>query len=1015
MNMKRVGLVVPAAVFLMVAGFLLAQEPREFRIGIIAPQASGTVGAADQQEAGIRAAIEEARMRWGLRIRVEACDDRSDPQLTLSCALKLEKLGVVAIIGSVNSLCTLELPKVASELHIPILSAISTATRLTKAVPVSDTKPTWFFRAALSDRYQMHWLAQWLAGFRSFKPDEVAFVFENSNEFVKNSSDEATRKSGRDVYGWGLRQDFLDAQPWESYAQKPIDVGINRGLAPANPSQLTEILAGIAEGRKSRNNRPVKALGLLTLWDDAREIVTFIRQDQNRELVRKSFGLDGNQEPILFAGSGAFSVDFYRNGGKPVIGTYLLSPFFFGESSASWQEFRKILNAHNVDASHPDPYLALGYDSMSVLAACLNGIANGSKYAGGVATIEGRRAELRGCLAGGVDNSSLSLVTGLKGFDKSGEALRDLAQTTYILRVGKQNDLVPATSDDDVILPVQSPWWRPDRARLFWTLLGAALALAACGFVFLRSRAARQASPETSGAKVEIPEIKKPPQVADARPARAAVGDPYWFASEFFFGTDSASQQALAVVRKACVDNTDKKPVIIMGPPGVGKTLLAQLIHRSSLRGAAGKPFFVLDCATITESLFDSELAGATRGAFTGAVADRKGLLEAADGGTVLLDEIAEISLELQARILRFLQNSEVRPVGSNSARSLDVRIIAATNKDLAAFRPDLWGRLSQGNLVINIPPLDAHWWDIPVYADGLLQRFGNGVCISDQSLEILGRCSWRSNFRGLGCLNERGVALGLLGEVAGTLPGGIITPQSLMSSVGSEQEVQQQLASAIRKLGITLPPAERTDSLFPDGMDQWFSRTDSRRAWEFVLDTIFNRLRGPQNESFLLASRDAKRLAVSLDELATVLGLPDGRAAVKSLRSTGVLILPEPLREKELSDSAARQHRRQLILFAKRTNFIRFSHDELAEVCGVNRTKYYNFYHYAHKLAEAFYAGGVVPPMSRYVIDHKGEAERSDRRAAFANDDFEKRVGQTTESFPILRKLHLLPGRARI
>jgi hypothetical protein len=124
--------------------------------------------------------------------------------------------------------------------------------------------------------------------------------------------------------------------------------------------------------------------------------------------------------------------------------------------------------------------------------------------------------------------------------------------------------------------------------------------------------------------------------------------------------------------------------------------------------------------------------------------------------------------------------------------------------------------------------------------------------------------------------------------------------------------------------------------------------------------------------------------------------------------------MLPEELREKELSDSLARRYRRQLILFAKRTNFIRLSHEELAEVSGVNRAKYYNFYHYAFRLAEEFYSHGVVPPMSRYVIDHRGEAERSDRRAPFSNDGFEQRVGQATGSFPSLRKLQLTPGVMR-
>jgi hypothetical protein len=994
-----------------------AQGDEDFRIGVIAPQAAGTVGAAQQQETGIRVALEEARKRWGLRVRIEACDDRSDPQLTVSCAMKLAEMGVVAIVGSVNSLCSLELPKIAQDLHLPVVSAISTATRLTRVVPVSDTQPTWFFRAALNDRSQMQGLAQWLSSFRSLKPDEIAFVFEDSNEFVQHSSDEATRKSGQDVYGWGLRQDFLEAEPWQTYALKPIGVGIPRGAITEKPTAMNDALEKIASERKNRNNRPVRALGLFTLWDDARDIATFIRHDANRSRVQQALGLSGNDEPLLFAGSGAFSPDFYRMGGSSVVGAYLLSPFFVGESSATWREFRSTLASHQVDSLYPDPYLALGYDSVSMIASCLSSMSQGKKYGSTTTeTISGRRTALRNCLAAGVEtNASPSLVTGLKGFDKSGEALRELAQTTYILRVGPSNTLIPATSDDlEAAQTSATPWWRPDVSKILWALLGVLLALASVAL--LRSRKSERkpiATAPVTPAVAALPADK--PDPVPGRPPRAATGEATWLASQHFFGSDSASQLALKVARNACLDQNDRKPVIIMGPTGVGKSQLAHLIHKTGPRGTAGKPYIVVDCATITESLFDSELAGATRGAYTGAVANRIGLLEAADGGTVLFDEIAEIRPELQARILRFLQNGEIRPLGSTTPRKLDVRVIAATNKDLAAFRPDMWARLSQGNLVISVPPLDAHWWDIPEYVDGLLERFGTGVSISDQALEILTACSWTNNFRSLGCLNEDGMALGLLGEISGAAPGSIVTPHALLSVPGCEPQTQRELAHAIETLGIVLPPPERPDAIFPEGLDSWFAKSDPRRAWEFVLDTVFNRLRGPRNENFLLASRDAKRLAVSSDELAVALGLSGRDAVLKSLRDAGVLRLPENVREKELSENTARRWRRQLILFTKRTQFVGLSHEELAEVCGVNRTKYYNFYRYAFRLGESICRNGVTPPMSRYVIDHRGEAERSDRRPPFADENLEKRAGQMTESFAGLRKLQLLPGRARL
>ena len=179
----------------------------------------------------------------------------------------------------------------------------------------------------------------------------------------------------------------------------------------------------------------------------------------------------------------------------------------------------------------------------------------------------------------------------------------------------------------------------------------------------------------------------------------------------------------------------------------------------------------------------------------------------------------------------------------------------------------------------------------------------------------------------------------------------------SLLSAIGSEPDTQRELTRAIEDPGHPVATPGKAGRHFSGRHGRLVCESRFASAWEFVLDIVFNRLRGPQNENFLLSSRDAKRLGISADELALALGLPGRDAVLKSLRESGVLSLPEGVREKELSDSVARRYRRQLILFAKRTQFIGLSHEELAEVCGVNRTKYYNFYRYAFKLAEGMYA----------------------------------------------------------
>ncbi len=286
--------------------------------------------------------------------------------------------------------------------------------------------------------------------------------------------------------------------------------------------------------------------------------------------------------------------------------------------------------------------------------------------------------------------------------------------------------------------------------------------------------------------------VEKQELAAENRLLREQVKTHQGFAN--LIGTSPKMQKVYRLILKVAAK---RHPVLIMGESGTGKELVARAIHAYS--PWQKKPFVPVDCGALTPALIESELFGHVRGAFTGATQNRLGLLATAQGGTVFLDEVAELPVELQSKLLRALQEREIKPIGSNERTRLDARVIAATNQDLETairrgdFRKELYFRLNV--VAIKIPPLHERRSDIPLLIHYFIERHGGGEekfsGISPEALSRLMSYDWPGNVRELENCVQRALALG-----AGALIEVKDLPSNLLQPTGGGVTGTQEVAT---------------------------------------------------------------------------------------------------------------------------------------------------------------------------------------------------------------------------
>jgi len=275
-------------------------------------------------------------------------------------------------------------------------------------------------------------------------------------------------------------------------------------------------------------------------------------------------------------------------------------------------------------------------------------------------------------------------------------------------------------------------------------------------------------------------------------------------------GMETANQTVADLLDTAMRVAESEATVLITGESGTGKELLARLIHRRS--GRHNGPMVVVNCAAIPDTLIESELFGHVKGAFTGAVANRKGRFQTARGGTLFLDEIGELKLDMQAKLLRAIQEKEVEPIGSDRVEKVDVRIVAATNRDLkeqastGEFREDLYYRLSV--IPLHIPALRERPEDIEALAAHFLKKHGapRGVRFSPAAINSMKAYDWPGNIRELQNSVERGFILRRGDEIGVEVLG-----LAEASGSGTTEKSEGGLSLKIPAGGLSLEEVEKT------------------------------------------------------------------------------------------------------------------------------------------------------------------------------------------------------------